>query len=285
MRFVRPLLAAALVAPTAGCELIDQILAVEVPLPVPIETPAQEVNVTQRVADLEAEICSDAASEDCQVLQAIDRTDDDQVSSPPALPAEFPAEVDVDGDDATTEDKVNVEEWANEEGFFEAAHDLKVAVPVDLSSHVEEEQKDKIKKITIKSIGLNFQENSLTFATVPLDVYVSEGPVDSTDAEELLAQGLVKKVGTIEAQAAATTGERPITFVEGGNDIFNVAVKSLKFTMVATLPPGVTPALPKNEAGDKIIKPQGVAKVSLKGELELTISAAEVVDEAQAAAE
>lgn len=282
MRFVRPLLASALVVGTTGCELIQGLLDTEVPIEVPLETPAQEIDVSTKVDEAEAQACEDLESEDCLVLMAIDRTDDDAVSDPPSMPPEFPTEVDVDGDESTTEDVVNAEEWANEQGLAEAA-DIKIAVPVDLSEKVNVEDEDAIKSVTFTAVALNFQENSLTFATVPLDIYVSEGPVDSTDAQQLIDDGVVKKVGTLGAQPAGEVSERPVDFVEGGTEIFNTALKSLSFTLVAALPDGETPQLPKNEAGDMIIKPYGKAMVSLKADVVFKVSASQVLDEAQQA--
>jgi hypothetical protein len=282
MRIVRPFLATALVISSAGCDLIQGLLDTEVPLEVPLETPAQEVDVSTKVDEAEAAACEDASSEDCLVLMAIDRTDDDAVSDPPSMPPEFPTEVDVDGDDATTEDVVNAEEWANEQGLAEAA-DLKVAVPVDLSDQVNVEDEDAIKSVTFDAVSLNFQENSLTFDTVPLDIYVSNGPTDSMDAQQLIDDGVVEKVGTLEAQPAGETGERPVNFVEGGTELFNTALKSLSFTLVAALPEGETPQLPKNDDGTMIIKPYGKAMLSLKAQVVFKVSASQLLDKAEEA--
>ncbi len=283
-RAVRPLLVLAVVAATPGCELIQGLLDAEVPLEVPLETPGQEVDVSAKVDDLEAQACSAPDEQDCTILKAIDRTDDGAESDPPSMPPEFPVEVDVDGDDATDEDKVNAEEWANDQGLSEAA-DFKVAVPVDLTEQVQVEDEDAIKSVTFESLALNFQENSFTFATVPLDVYVSSGPVDGTDAQQLIDDGEVEKIGTLGAQPAGETGERPVDFIAGGSDKFNVALKSLRFTLVAALPEDVEPALPKNAAGDMIIKPYGKAMISLKAQVIFKVSASQVIDKVDEATE
>lgn len=274
----RALLSAALLLPAAsmGCELFDQVLGGKVELPpIPLETPPQEIDVTARVEAAEDAICEDRTSEDCLVLIALDGTDG-SVEEPPRLPPEFPARHDPDGPGPTEE--IDVEQWAKDQGLNAAASDLKVAVPVDLSGQVNVEDESAIQDVRFDTVAVNFQSNTLTFDTIPLDLYASVGPVeDLSDPDALIASGAVEKIGTIEAKAAGETGDAPVTFVEGGNAIFNEALKSLSFALVVAVPEGTQVALPRTEDGENLVKPLGKASLSVKASVIYTVNAADVV--------
>jgi hypothetical protein len=252
-------------------------------IPIPFESPPQEISATEAVNDFESGLCDDPTSQNCLVLQAVDYSDDDQVSDPPSIPDEFPTSVtlvDPDTgtpipDPATGEDQViDVLDWLDETGASDNM-DIKQAMDIDIRDQVAEAgitDPAQIEAISIGALALNWQENSLTFSTVDLDLYAStEEIADSSDPDQLIADGLVQKIGVIEAQSPETTGEQPIVFVTGGNEVLNTALRNFVFTLVVALPPGTELQLADGAAPNTKKKPTGDALVSVKTTVVYTI--------------
>ena len=70
-------------------------------------------------------------------------------------------------------------------------------------------------------------------------------------------------------------------FTADGDKLFNAAVKSAKFTLVAVVPDGQGFALKNGPTADTKLKPQGVAKLKVKGTLVFTLSATDLVQKAE----
>lgn len=271
--------------PLSGCELLQGLYQQDLEIPIPLETPAAELDATAQVESAESSLCSDPDSRNCLVVKALDYSDDQNVGDPPTIPDEFPVEVTVMDPATQMEETINAEDWAKEAGLSEGM-DLAQAIPVDLTEAVGVETPDAVKAVTFKNVKLNWQENSFTFDTVPFDLYVSSEAIDDlSDAQALIDAGTVQKVGTIPVQPAATTGEADVTFEEGGEERFSDALKALTFTVVVALPPNTEVTLndgtdlPDGTATKK--KPLGFAKVSMKADLVYTVSAADVVGQVQ----
>ncbi|MFZ9887311.1 MAG: hypothetical protein ACO3JL_07395 [Myxococcota bacterium] len=279
------LLGLTLLPTTAGCELIELLTMQSFEIPVDLETPATELSVTEQIASAEARLCADEASDDCAVLKALYLTDDNAVSDPPALPAEFPLSVDIVDPTTGESETIDVAEWLTTAGI---GQDIEVqqTIPMDLTTLVGVEDPSAIEDLRVSNVVINWLSNSFTFDTIPLELYIGSGlPEEGADAASLVASGAVTKVGTVPAQAADTAGEAPISFVEGGNAIFNEALRSLKFTAVLAFPPGTQVNLNEGSAPNLRRKPTGDAEVALKATLVYTVSAAKLAEQAQAAGE
>lgn len=274
-----PLALAAALAPTPGCELLQSLYEQPIDVPVPLETPAAELDATAQVESVEETLCSDEGSYDCAIVQALDRYDDDQVGDPPRIPEEFPIEITVKNPATGDDEAVNVEEWVQEAGLAEGI-ELAQAVPVDLRTAVGVQDTSAVEAVSFRDVKLNWQENTFTFNTVPLDLYVYTEALPSLgDAQRLITDGSAQKVGTIPAQEAEATGEVDVQFVAGGEDLFGEALKALRFTLIVALPEDAPLGLNDGaEAGTKR-KPLGIAKVSLKAELVYSVSAAEIISQ------
>ena len=160
--------------------------------------------------------------------------------------------------------------------------DLAQAFEVDLTEALAEKgvaTDAVIDAVSINSFAMNYIANSLTFSGTDLDLYASTAKIDDTsDAQQLIADGLVQKIGTIPAQPAETAGEAPIAFVAGGNDILNTAFRAFAFTLVIAVPEGSEITLADGQAAGTKKKPQGIAEVSAKAELVYTITTAGLND-------
>lgn len=269
-----------------GCELLAALASQEFQVPVDLETPPTELNATEQVDNVESGLCEDPDGYNCTVVKALDFSDDEQVSDPPAIPPEFPVAIDVTNPDTGETETVDVEEWAAEVGLGQDL-DLKQVIPMDLSAIVGVDDPSAIEEVTVADVALGWLENSFTFDTVPMDLYIGTELVDdpTADPQALIDAGTVEKVGTIPAQEAGVTGDAPISFVEGGNAKFNTALKGLKFTAVVALPSDQQIELKEGSDVNKRLKPTGEASVSLKATLMYTISGDQLREQADEVSE
>ena len=287
------LLPLAFLLPLAGCDLFNSILGNELELPIDLETPPQDFDVTGAIADVEGGACDTADSEECIALRAICETDDSiDCDANPQLPAEFPASVEVVPGDPPVE----AAQLMADLGVTEAT-EMELAVPVDAAEELAEQgvqDNAAINAVEIGALAMAWPENSLTFDAPPLDLYISNEALEGVvNAEELIASGAVTKVGTCGldidgepgidvGQVAGSTDDVPVSFVEGGNEALSEAFKSGKFTLVTAVPDGKGFAL-KQKDGDAntLLKPTGAGKVALKATLVFKVSAADIVEAAE----
>lgn len=270
---------AILLVPLTGCEILQALLAQEFEVPVELESPEVDLDASGPVDDAEASMCDDMDSRNCLIVQALDLSDDEEVSDPPTIPDEFPVSVEITDPVTNTTETVDVEEWIGEEGLTEDL-DLAQVIPIDLTGEVAVQSPDAIQQVNFRDVALNWTENTLTFDTVDLDLFVSETAFDATDdPAELIANGDVVKVGTIPAQEAGLVGEAPVSFVEGGNQAFNDALKALNFTVVVALPEDADVSLKQGSEANLRVKPYGIGTVSLKALITYTISGTQVAEQ------
>jgi len=238
-------------------------------LPLDLETDAATLDVDAALVKAEAKLCEDTESDGCKILKALDATDGTE-SDPPALPDSIPTSVDVEGL-STGEPTVSVDEWLKkEDGVLESIR-AKHAVSADLTDKVGATNKEKIKEVVLNKLAFNWQENTLSFDMVTLDFYLSlDSFEDITDPDALLAEESMTKIGTITGQLAGEAGEVDVEFDEGGEDKFMQALEDLTFTLVVGIPDEATLELKLDEA-ENMIKPSGIATVSLQAEVVYTI--------------
>ena len=274
--------------PLAGCDLISSWFQQDIELPVDLVSPPQDFDVTQPITDAETQACNpDPQSAGCQALTAICNTENGRNCAPPSMPGEFPATIDVGGNTVTANSVMS------DMGITKAT-EIQLALPVDVSGALAAQgvgSTDAIKAVTIVDVAMQWPANSLTFDAPPLDLYITDQDVGNgpLDAQALITAGTVQKVGTIGldidndgqidvGQVAGSTSDVPVVFVDGGNDLFNTAVKSAKFTVVTAVPDGK--GLKLKEAADdntKVLKPTGAGTVQLKATLSYKVSAADIV--------
>lgn len=279
-------LAGLVVVPLTGCEIFQSLLSQELQVPLDLETPPADLEATEQVDAVESALCDDADSYNCVVVQALDMSDDEQVSDPPAIPDEFPVAIDITNPETGQEETVDVEQWAADVGLGQDL-ELQQVIPMDLTALVGVESPEAIESVTVSDVALGWIENTFTFDTVPLDLYIGTEIVSDplADAQQLIADGVVEKVGTIPVQEAGVTGDAPISFIEGGSEKFNAALKNLKFTSVIALPPGAQIALKEGTDENLRRKPTGDASVSLKATLLYTVNADQLREQVEGAAE
>ncbi len=269
-------------AAMTGCELFG--IPTTIDLPVPLNTPPVEIDVTAAVAAGLDQACDDEDSPSCETIGLICRAETGDACAAGELPNQFPREIDVDGNG----ESVDVEEILPEE-LTEAGR-LKFAIPVDLTDALENggvNDPDQVKNVSVDDLAINWTENSLSFDAPVLDVYI--GPKDSEgDPDDLIDDAAFIKVGSIgkdldeEAagfevgQEAGVTGAVPLTFIAGGNDAFNEALRSLAFTLVLVAPSGQELRLKDvpNSDPQKVAKPGGKAEVRLEATLVYSVDLA-----------
>lgn len=259
--------------PTAGCELLQALQGGSgLEIPVLLESPAIDIDVSTPVLQYEEETCQDENNFDCVIIQALDLTDDNEISDPPRIPDEFPAQVRVTSPIDDSEEIIDVEEWVKSDGMVEDV-ELAHAIDVDLQEALEDRPPEAVDSVSFRNLRLNWQENTLTFDTLPFDFYVAtETLTDAGTASEMIEQGLVTKVGRVPSQGAEATGEAEIEFEAGGEELFAEALRSLKFTLVVAIPTDAEISLNDGSAPGTKRKPLGLAKVSIKGDLIYTLN-------------
>jgi hypothetical protein len=275
----------------SACLVIPQMLMVacdliptEVDIPIPLNTPPVDIDVGAAMDDGVDSACETPENASCQSIGLICQAEEGAPCDPVVLPAQFPNEIDVEGTPTPAVDLLPEE-------LIEASR-IKLALPVDLAGALEEEgvaNPDQVKAISFSEVFVTWDENTLTFDAPVLDVYV--GPVvdglDALDPEELITQSGFEKIGTVGidtdgeggfdvGQLAGTTGQVPLSFVDGGNDTFNEALKSFAFTLVLVAPEGQTLTL-KAVDGDatKVSAPDGAASIKLEATLNYTVDLAD----------
>lgn len=296
---------------STGCELVadlrqafDDFWNNPIQLRVNLESPSKEIDVTEQVNGAEDSLCNPTDSESCTLLKEIDKTDDGAVSTPPRVPDEFPAVIEVEDDQGNPvpdpqcvednpQDFMSCPQWTiAADDFLEQSNvydaiDFAQAIPIDLSDEVQVTTPEAIKAVRIESIGVNWTDNELTFDTVPFDLYMTLDIIEDPDAEELLSTGAVTKVGTIDRQTALTDGVTPINFIdEEARALFQEGLLALKFTVVIAVPEGTvwtladSPTTPGNK-----LKPQGRTDISMVATLSYTVTPRELAGRARDAYE
>jgi hypothetical protein len=251
-------------------------------LPVPLSTPAFDLDVGSAIDQAVTAACPAADAVSCQGIALICQAESGAPCDPVDLPAQFPAEIDVDGTTTRAEDLLPAE-------VADAARP-QVAIPVDLGQALADagaSDPEQVKSVSFDEVFITWEENSLSFDAPVLDVYVGPAANDVSDPEALIASGDFVKVGTVGkdidpdtagfevGQLAETTGQVPLAFVAGGNDAFNERLRSLAFTMVLSAPEGQSLTLKAVDGDDsKVRKPDGAAAIKLEATLTYTIDVA-----------
>jgi hypothetical protein len=266
--------------------LLFEALGPPIEIPLDLTSPEAEFDVNDGVAEAETGACPTPEVPSCVTLAAICQSDADRSCQPPSMPDTFPREIPV-GDETVTADQ------AMEQLGIADATSIEVALPVDVSEQLEEggiAGTGAIEKVSIREVLMLWPENTLTFDTPPLDLYIATGAIDdptNVDTQQLIDEGKVERIGIVGidldddgvfdvGQVAGSTEDVPVEFVEGGNKKFNDAVKSAAFTLVTA---SSGPVRLKAVDGDdtQVVKPAGVGKTQLKAKLLYSVSAADVV--------
>jgi hypothetical protein len=272
----------------AGCDVFGALFNQEIDIPIDLESPEQEIDVTAPIAETEGSLCTNENDPSCVALKAFCSTDETlDCDTDPQLPVEFPKEVEtIPGDPDSV---VSAADFFEDSGLREAA-EFEVIIPIDLGEQLADQgvqSPSAVKDVSFDNVSVAWPANTLTFDAPALDLYLSQEALDPLDdAAALIASGAVEKIGTIEAQPAGATDDRPIVFAEGGNELFNEALRNLQFGLVAAVPEGAGLTL-KEKEGDPntVLKPTGLATLKVKATLIYTVSAADIVDQASEAAE
>jgi hypothetical protein len=266
----------------AACDLLSGDLTT-VDLPIPVSTPAVDVDVGTPVDNAVDAACPSPDAASCLGIAALCEAEEGAPCVPPTLPNQFPQEITFDGETTSAEDVLP--------DAVKEATLIKLAIPVDLASVLEAggvTSSDQVKNIAIQQLGINWEANSLTFNAPALDVYVGPKVDDVSDPESLVGAAGFARIGTIgvdvdeaaagfeAGQLAETTGVVPLTFIEGGNAALNEQLRTFAFTLV--LVAADDQALTLSEVdGDssKVRKPDGAASLKLEGQLVYSVDLAE----------
>lgn len=141
-----------------------------VDLPVQLSLPAAEVDLDEARVAFEARVCGDVGSDDCAVLDALDRVDG-AAATPTALPELLPAFVDV----RRLDDSVDVDRWFDDKAF--ATDELSPArrIPLELPPQIDA---DALAELDVDAAAVVFSGSTLTIDVPDFDVYVGNGDGD-----------------------------------------------------------------------------------------------------------
>ncbi len=279
-------LRASLVIPQIIAVTACDLIPTELDIPIPLDTPPVDIDVGAAMDDGVDSACESPDNASCQSIGLICEAETGAPCDPVTLPAQFPREIDVNGTPTAAEDLLPEE-------LLEASR-IKFALPIDVAGALSDQgvgSPDQVQAISFTEVFVTWDENTLTFDAPVLDVYV--GPVvdglETLDPEALITESGFEKVGTVGldtddaagfdvGQLAGTTGQVPLSFVEGGNELFNDALKSFAFTLVLVAPEGQTLTL-KQTDGDatKVLAPDGAASIKLETTLTYTVDLAGAV--------
>lgn len=240
-------------------------------LPLEFDSPTTTINVDDHIGALEASMCADMTSRDCLIIQELDKSDDDAVSTPPAIPAEFPKSISIDI--AGQAQEFDVATWLNdpngdgdtEDGFLEVARFAQI-IDIDVTNEMDAQSPEGLNNVAINSVKFFFPQNSLTFATVPVQLFLlpSDTNTDGADARALIDDGTAKLVGTIPAQPAGATAELDFAFEDGGKTSFVDALLNMKFKAILAVPADAPIALPDGAAANTFAKPAGILETGVR---------------------
>ncbi len=254
--------AVVVLAPTlsTGC-------AVEVPAQLLL--PAATLDLDGARTALEARLCADAASDDCIVLDALDRSDG-APSTPIALPVTFPQHLDViglAGGDVT----VDVQRWIGRAARLERSAPLVPSRLIRLDdpegggalAGLDGLEDDTIDGIGIDAAHIVLSHNSLTFDLPQFDLYVGNGVVVGDDGSVAAADpDQALHVATSEACLGGVEGAAPLFLVDGAVVALREALRGVE-PWIELRSAGELPALRAGAGAATLVRPGGLADVAV----------------------
>lgn len=242
-------------------------------VPFAVDAPAQALDLDAARLELEAGICADLESPSCRVLRALDEHDG-EASSPPALPAEMPRQIEVRIDDAGPE-LVDVGEWLLAQ-FGE--HGLLPAQRFPLGAGAAGAALDGLERATLSDAALEVSDNSIVLDLPPFELWA--GPAGSdTSVDDDIAAGQLTRIAVLPAIDAGFDGTLPLTFSDGGADLLLAAVRD-GGSLALRADPTVPLALAEGTAPDLWQSPGGSASLTLSVTGAVAIPLRELVDAA-----
>lgn len=255
------------------------VLGNNVEVPIHIETPQQNVNIDEQVTAFETALCTDTAATSFKAF--CDEEIGSAACTPPQLPPAVDTSVEVPGQGAVT-----FQDFRNSSGLNDSVS-LIFAIPVDIESLASElPAEEEIQDVGFGNIVLNFTSNTFNFDIPALDVYVLNRLATSEELKNiplLLSLDDVKKIGAVgedidgdyradRALEQGQTGQLPLYFAEGGNRIFNDALKQLHITLMMVVPAQYDIFSVLEEDG-RVTIPKGALDVSLETTLTYRVNA------------
>jgi len=277
-----PLSALALVpvALVGACDVLG--IPRELDIPIPLDTPPVDIDVTVAVASAVEQACSDPTAPSCEGIGLICQADNGgTVCDPVDLPEQFPKECPNLRGETVSADELMPEEVKD-------AAELKFAIPVNIADLLSAQgvtSADQVKQISFSKVDLSWEENSLTFDAPVFDVYVGPHVDDVSDPAALIAGGEFARVGSVgkdlDDDGDFDVGQVAGVFVTGGNDAFNEALRAFTFTLVLAAPDGQALGLKEIPNTDpvEVARPGGVATVKLKSELSFKVNLVEALSD------
>lgn len=262
----------------AGCALFGG----PVDVGVRVLTDPVEVDVGADVDDRVDALCADPEAASCAGPAALCALHHGEPCDPVVLPGELAVALDVDGD-GTLE---TVDQLLGHEVMQEAR--LAFALPIDLTDELDCGSGDALEDLSLDEVRVAWPRNTLTFDAPVLDVFV--GPPSDGDAEELLDQGGFTRIGRLGrdidgdgaldvGQEAGSTEDTPLSWVSGGQEALEDAVRGVTFTIVVASADGhEVSLLPVDGEPDLVHRPDGVARVAFAATVRYRVKAAKGAD-------
>jgi hypothetical protein len=209
-------------------------------IPLEVELEAARIDVDAERTALEDALCS-SASEDCDVLRRLDRSDDRRVAATPRMPEKIPTVID---------DTLVVADWIN---AVRAQHELvpeqliALKVPSGLPS-------DGLESLMIEDAAIVVEQSSLSFNIPAYDIHLDGEFIARTDSVP-----------------AATDHRANLYLVDGATDRLRAALKSGAANLVLT-PSEANLELLIDDDG-RLHRPGGAATISLDLAIAIPLSA------------
>ncbi len=141
-----------------------------VELPVSLRLPAAVVDLDAARVGFEARVCGDVASDDCAVLDALDRVDG-AAAVPTAMPLLLPSSVDV----ARFDDRVDIARWFDVQQQVGDELSPTRRMLLELPDAINA---DAVNDLDVDAIAVSVVDSTLTVAMPDFDLYVGNGDDD-----------------------------------------------------------------------------------------------------------
>jgi hypothetical protein len=270
-------------------------------VPIPLVSPPLPLDISGQVDAAASSLCGDETEiQDGvnlgqmveQLLKEGTTCDDYQ-----GLKDELPPTITVVVDESTdTSVEIDVMEQLNATDAFAGLKEMRQAIAIDLREQLAAQgvsNPDIISNVSVDNLMIKFPVNNLSIDLVPFELYVGDFGLDTegnledgtSKIEGLLASGDLVKIGTIDKQPAGSVEDLIVNFTDDtSKDAFNERLKNLSFTFMVTIPEDAEVTLTTTAEGN-LIKPDGMAELSLAADLVFTAEPQGLLDTARQVSE
>ena len=220
-----------------------------VELPYEQQTPDITIDLASQVASFESSVAN-SGDENRAILAALCATEAGRSCNPPTLPSSIPRQID-DPRAGFEGQSLDVAAWISALPALDGLQDISHAISFDAGEELGVSTPEQVQSVIVKSIVVQFSENTLTYPLPPVVLYAGSGVAQDAldDVDALIQQGQVAHFGDLAEIPAGDTIAHAMALDNAGKVAFSDALKALKVSLalrsMLTFPPNGTGPIPK----------------------------------------